>query len=257
MSDSIKFGLIVVVPVFLLAGSCKSDHQGPAEKSKEDASNYQLEERLSVEAQQASSLFGPDYDICAVKSDGVTVAILQCIEAEYERQDAVLNIRYQKLMRQLPRERARNLLQIQRGWIREKTMDCTADATAYGQSAVIQQAHCELNKTAIRAEQLRRMLDDIDNPAEIKIAASRDKAREVNCEAINVATALAMGSTPMPIDNFTLSAESGDCHRFSYKHWSFNVERAQWRHWVAPSRAASAAPSMSSGPWHMPGASPG
>jgi uncharacterized protein YecT (DUF1311 family) len=159
VSHSIKCRFLTIFTVVFLAASCKSDLESPAEIPKKDASSFQLEEKLSFEAREASSLFGPEYDTCVANNDGVTVAILQCIEVEYERQDAVLNIRYEKLMRQLPRAQARNLLQLQRGWIREKIMDCKADATAYGQSAVIQQSHCELNKTAIRAEQLRRMLD--------------------------------------------------------------------------------------------------
>jgi hypothetical protein len=66
--------------------------------------------------------------------------------------------------------------------------------------------------------------DGIDNPAEIKIAASREKARELNIEAMTAAALLAMGRTPTPTDPFTLPAEPGDRHSLARANLPFDAE---------------------------------
>lgn len=116
-----------------------------------------LDKKLSIEASRASALLGNDYLACAENSGGVTEKIIDCLDSEYKRQDEYLNEIYRDLMALLPDADKDSLLARQREWIREKQSDCTDKTSSGGQAALIEQISCELNKTAIRANELAKI----------------------------------------------------------------------------------------------------
>ena len=92
---------------------------------------------------------------CVDESGGVTVAMLNCIAAETERQDARLNKAYQKLMSQLSAARKKELETVQRLWSQYRDAKCNfyADPDG-GTSAVVRVNDCFMSTTAARAKEL-------------------------------------------------------------------------------------------------------
>jgi uncharacterized protein YecT (DUF1311 family) len=60
----------------------------------------------------------PEYATCIDKSNGVTGEMLDCMSAEFTRQDARLSENYKRLMSKLSAKRKEALLEAQRAWIK-------------------------------------------------------------------------------------------------------------------------------------------
>ena len=98
------------------------------------------------------------YYKCAEKTEGVTQAIQDCIEEEYEYQGGRLNSAYQKLMEEFPVHRRDALRYEQRGWLVERDQKCDWEAETEGQAQRLDANDCLLKMTAARADELEAML---------------------------------------------------------------------------------------------------
>ena len=72
----------------------------------------------------ADSELSQTYSACMDKSKGVTSEMLDCISAEFTRQDARLNENYKRLMSKLSGKRKEGLLEAQRAWIKIRDTNC-------------------------------------------------------------------------------------------------------------------------------------
>jgi uncharacterized protein YecT (DUF1311 family) len=73
----------------------------------------------------ADSELSQTYSACMDKSKGVTSEMLDCISAEFTRQDDRLNENYKRLMSKLSGKRKEGLLEAQRAWISLGTQTVT------------------------------------------------------------------------------------------------------------------------------------
>ena len=73
----------------------------------------------------ADSELSQTYSACMDKSKGVTSEMLDCISAEFTRQDDRLNENYKRLMSKLSGKRKEGLLEAQRAWINLGTLTVT------------------------------------------------------------------------------------------------------------------------------------
>lgn len=81
---------------------------------------------------QIERRYTPDYNQCMDASEGVTAAMMDCIGAEIDRQDARLNQAYVMVIRPLPRAKKDRLRGLQRAWIRQRDAKCSRSASAEG-----------------------------------------------------------------------------------------------------------------------------
>lgn len=103
------------------------------------------------------SSISAEYDACR-KNAVSTLDIQQCIAMEFKKQDARLNRAYRELVASISGERARQLLEVQRAWIKFKEANCEFYLAAGGGSlAAMQAATCKLNATAARASEIEDM----------------------------------------------------------------------------------------------------
>jgi uncharacterized protein YecT (DUF1311 family) len=95
------------------------------------------------------------YSRCIEKAGAVDPAVLDCISAEYDRQDKRLNAAYRKLMGSLKGERKKQLLEAQRLWGKYTEANC---AFYYdpdgGNMARMQAAECSVTARIERAAEL-------------------------------------------------------------------------------------------------------
>jgi len=104
-----------------------------------------------VFAEKTSSQF----DACMDKSGGVTVNILNCIDAETQKQDKKLNTMYQNVMKLLTNKRKEELKKTQQLWIKYRDANCGFYADPEGGTmASILGANCVMDMTAQRAKEL-------------------------------------------------------------------------------------------------------
>ncbi len=101
---------------------------------------------------QIERRYTPDYNQCMDASEGVTAAMMDCIGAEIERQDARLNQAYVMVMRPLPRAKKDRLRGLQRAWIRQRDAKCSRAASAEGGGSLagIVYSGCILDETIKR-----------------------------------------------------------------------------------------------------------
>ncbi len=99
----------------------------------------------------------PSYGTCADQSDGVTVAMRNCADAEYKYQDDRLNAAYQKLRAKLGKAAAVQLRDEQRAWIGQRDKECEVDKTG-GTAELIISDDCAVQATAKRASELETRL---------------------------------------------------------------------------------------------------
>jgi uncharacterized protein YecT (DUF1311 family) len=100
-----------------------------------------------------------EYSTCMDKSNGVTADMLDCISAEMNRQDALLNERYKRLMSKLSENRKKSLVEAQRAWIKFRDTNCNF----YGEAGSIAQVAvngCLLEATVDRAKELEKLIPD-------------------------------------------------------------------------------------------------
>jgi uncharacterized protein YecT (DUF1311 family) len=99
-----------------------------------------------------------EYGRCIEKAGAVDPAVLDCISAEYERQDKKLNAAYRKLMGSLKGERKKQLLEAQRLWGKYTEANC---AFYYdpdgGTMARMQAAECGVTARIERTTELEAL----------------------------------------------------------------------------------------------------
>ena len=113
---------------------------------------------VNVSAQDEKDVgLSRDYDACMEKSGGVTSKMLDCIEAETERQEARLNRIYKKIMAQLDGAAKKRLREAQQAWIkfRDANVDFYRDPNG-GTAATVAGADRYLVMTAQRASELEK-----------------------------------------------------------------------------------------------------
>ena len=109
----------------------------------------------------ADSELPQTYSACMDKSKGVTSEMLDCISAEFTRQDARLNENYKRLMSKLSATRKEGLLEAQRAWIKFRDTNCNFYYDPDGGSAAhLAGSDCMLNATADRATELKNLTND-------------------------------------------------------------------------------------------------
>ena len=109
----------------------------------------------------ADSELSQTYSACLDKSKGVTSEMLDCISAEFTRQDDRLNENYKRLMSKLSGKRKEGLLEAQRAWIKFRDTNCNFYYDPDGGSAAhLASNECSLNATADRATELKNLTKD-------------------------------------------------------------------------------------------------
>lgn len=113
---------------------------------------------------------------CMDKSNGVTINMIECIDAETKRQDIRLNNAYKKVMNQLSPERRKQLQTAQRAWIQYRDANCTFYADPDGGSlARVSANDCFMSATASRSKELETMTGEApvaDSKASATLAES-------------------------------------------------------------------------------------
>ncbi|MBU2958737.1 lysozyme inhibitor LprI family protein [Paracoccus sp. 1_MG-2023] len=108
----------------------------------------------------APDCIGNAADACqaAHSQPDTTLAISECLMAETEAWDTLLNREYRALRDARP-DQADLLLDAQRAWIALRDADCTMAYDRYGGGSMrtVAAADCQLRHTAIRTLQLRNM----------------------------------------------------------------------------------------------------
>lgn len=113
---------------------------------------------ISGSAMADYSLYSEQFSACMDKSEGVTFAMVDCINEELTIQDARLNSAYKKLGAKLTPERKIQLRDVQRIWIRYRDANCAFHADPEGGSlARIAGNHCFLQETTLRAQELEQL----------------------------------------------------------------------------------------------------
>jgi uncharacterized protein YecT (DUF1311 family) len=93
------------------------------------------------------------------KANGVTQAMVECIDSEERHQDARLNKAYKDVMATLSSERKKKLQDAQRVWIKYRSANCNFYYDPDGGSiARVNAVNCMMISTASRAEELEGFL---------------------------------------------------------------------------------------------------
>lgn len=101
------------------------------------------------------------YGKCMDKSGGTTTSMIDCIGAELKLQDARLNKAYKEHGASLSAERKKQLVEVQRLWLKFRDANCAYYADPDGGTLARVNANaCVLNMTAARA----RELEDFQQP---------------------------------------------------------------------------------------------
>ncbi len=94
----------------------------------------------------------PQFKNASMLRLGVTATSVECIGAEIDRQDAVLNRNYKKAMTLLSAERKQSLMKAQRAWLAFRTAQCGFEFDPNGGTmAHIVSTDCVRTMTAERA----------------------------------------------------------------------------------------------------------
>lgn len=110
---------------------------------------------------QKSFLLGAEYVQCLEKSDGVTVAMQDCLTAEDERIEALLNTTYKKVMQAMDEKQKTLLRDSQRAWLKYREGSCdTMMSVLGGTSAGLITTGWRLEMTARRVSWLKDILDN-------------------------------------------------------------------------------------------------
>lgn len=113
----------------------------------------------SISAAQAQSRddaqppLRPGYYTCVDASHGVTLALNQCIAAEYAFQDKRLNLAYRRLRTLLPDAQRTALRDEEREWLKQRDEHCAPSAHR-GTASLLDSNQCLLDESAARAEVL-------------------------------------------------------------------------------------------------------
>lgn len=103
--------------------------------------------------------YTPAYGQCMDASGGVTAAMLDCMAAEMQVQDARLNRGYLQLQKASAPARQEQLKKVQRAWVSFRDLNCDFYAEPDGGSMVTVSVNgCLLEMTAMRADELAGLL---------------------------------------------------------------------------------------------------
>jgi len=106
----------------------------------------------------ADNEMSQEYGACMDRSKGVTSEMLDCMSAEFTRQDGRPNENYKTLMAKLSAKRKEALLEAQRAWLKFRDANCNFYYDPEGGSAAhLAGNECVLNATADRAAELRNL----------------------------------------------------------------------------------------------------
>ncbi len=95
---------------------------------------------------------------CMDKSGSTTAGMMECITAEFQRQDARLNKAYKAVMTGLTPERKKQLLEAQRAWLKFRDANCAFyDDPDGGSMARVSANDCMMTATAGRARELENL----------------------------------------------------------------------------------------------------
>ena len=105
--------------------------------------------------------FSKRYDICADKSEGVTVKLRECLGDEFERQDQELNRIYKALTPKLSPKNRQILLKSERAWIayRDTTCEFESSGEEGGTFWYLIHGECRVRQTLYRIEDLKKRLE--------------------------------------------------------------------------------------------------
>lgn len=95
----------------------------------------------------------PSYQACIEASQGVTLALNDCIGIEYAFQDKRLNAAYRQVRESLPKAERVRLRDEERTWIAQRDKAC-APETDGGTASLLDANQCQLDRTAARAAAL-------------------------------------------------------------------------------------------------------
>lgn len=90
-------------------------------------------------------------------ANGVTVAMSDCISAEIDAQDAMLNSTYQLTMRGLEEGQRGKLRDAQRAWIKFRDSKCAPESQSGGTMDILTGGSCVLDATVRRTMELEAM----------------------------------------------------------------------------------------------------
>lgn len=114
---------------------------------------------MPLVASAQDSHLSKKFDACMDKSGGVTMDMIDCIGAEFERQDVRLNKAYKSLMTNLTPERKKQLQEAQRAWIKFRDLNCNFYHDPDGGSiARVNANSCMMRMTADRAKELENFI---------------------------------------------------------------------------------------------------
>jgi len=95
---------------------------------------------------------------CMDKSGGITLAMVECISAETQRQDQRLNKSYKALMASLSSVRKEQLQEAQRAWIKFRDSNCRFYLDPEGGSmSRVSAGDCAMTMTTNRANELAKL----------------------------------------------------------------------------------------------------
>jgi uncharacterized protein YecT (DUF1311 family) len=113
-------------------------------------------EPTTAQPEEQVNMTRPSYDKCLGETEGVTPAIQECVDTEYEYQDKRLNDAYKAVLAKLPADRHDGLREQQRAWIKKRDADCETGPEP-GQGQVLEANACLVDMTAARAGELEAM----------------------------------------------------------------------------------------------------
>ncbi|TWH77204.1 uncharacterized protein YecT (DUF1311 family) [Azomonas agilis] len=109
---------------------------------------------LSVSAFEDED-YSSAYNQCMDKADGVTIPMVECAMAEFQRQDTLLNQNYKAALKTLAPEKQKQLREIQRLWIQFRDAECSFYGNLTGGSIDrITSSSCMMEITKARADDL-------------------------------------------------------------------------------------------------------
>ena len=116
------------------------------------------------------------FSSCMDSANGVTINMLDCIDAETKRQDMRLNKAYRNVINELSSERKKQLQTAQRAWISYRDANCQFYADPEGGSlARVSASDCFMSMTASRSKELEGMSDQ-EAPAAAAPSPQRQNA---------------------------------------------------------------------------------
>lgn len=145
----------------LMPSMVGKDKSEVSRKGEAVANNPEAREIAAQDVAAHDRLLRDSYHECAASNDGSTWKMQDCIEEEFEYQDARLNAIYRELLSKLPGAQKTRIREGERQWLSEMEMSCSWDAENEGQAQRIAANICSLRKTAERVAELEKMLKDV------------------------------------------------------------------------------------------------